>query len=320
MSMSHSHATPSPLTRRLKLGLALNGIIILAEFIGGYVTNSLGLISDASHNLIDQGALLLALYAHILSSRPATEERTFGYHRAGTIAAFLNSLTLLLTGLIISGFAVYRLVTPLEHIPGFWVMGIATISMVANFGVAWLLRQGAKNDLNIRGAFLHMMMDAWMSVGVILCGLGIALTNLTILDPLISLVLVVVIIKGSLPLFRESLDILLESTPPHLNTSKIVESIESIPGVQKVHDLHIWSVEPRIIMLTCHVLADTDTVPDKDQLLQPIQKLLESQFGIHHQTIQIETTCPETDDLHCNLNHLTQESSDELTLPHAHHH
>ncbi|MDH5587900.1 MAG: cation diffusion facilitator family transporter, partial [Nitrospirota bacterium] len=268
--MSHSQTAPSRLTQRLKLGLVLNGIIILAEFIGGYWTNSLGLISDASHNLIDQGSLLLALYAHILASRPATEERTFGYHRAGTIAAFLNSLILLLTGLLITGMAFYRIMTPLEHIPGLWVMGIAGISMVANFGVAWLLQQGAKNDLNIRGAFLHMMMDAWMSVGVILCGLGIALTQLTILDPLISLVLVVVIVKGSWPLFRESLDILLESTPPHLNTSTIVTSVENIRGVKKVHDFHIWSVEPRIIMLTCHVLVDTEIVPDKDQLLQPI--------------------------------------------------
>ena len=318
--MPAPNAGTSPLTSRLKLGLVLNGIIILAEFIGGYWTNSLGLISDASHNLIDQGALLLAFYAHLLSNRPATEDRTFGYHRAGTIAAFLNSLTLLITGLIIAGFALYRIFTPLEHIPGLWVMSIAGISMIANFGVAWLLRQGAKNDLNIRGAFLHMMMDAWMSIGVILCGLGIALTQLTILDPLISLVLVIVIIKGSLPLFRESLDILLESTPPHLNTSTIVTSLEAIPGVKKVHDLHIWSVEPRIIMLTCHVLADTETVQDKDQLLQPIQTLLSTQFGIHHLTIQLETECPETHDLHCNLNHLTQDSAEEPAFPHAHHH
>ena len=318
--MSQSLAALSPLTHRLKLGLLLNGIIILAEFIGGYWTNSLGLISDASHNLIDQGALVLALYAHILAGRPATEERTFGYHRAGTISAFLNSLTLLLTGLIIAGVALYRIIIPIEHIPGLWVMGIAGVSMIANFGVAWLLRQGAKNDLNIHGAFLHMMMDAWMSVGVLLCGLGIALTQLTILDPLISLVLVVVIIKTSVPLFRESLNILLESTPLHLNTSTIVTSLEAIPGVDKVHDLHIWSVEPRIIMLTCHVLVDTDIVSDKDQLLRPIQSLLSTQFDIHHLTIQLESECHETEDLHCNLNHLTKESSDELTLPQPHHH
>jgi len=133
-------------------------------------------------------------------------------------------------------------------------------------------------------------------------------------------VLVVVIVKSSVPLFRESLDILLESTPPHLNTSTIVTSLEAIPGVKKVHDLHIWSVEPRIIMLTCHVLADTEIVPDKDQLLQPIQSLLSSQYGIPHLTIQLETECRETDALHCNLSHLTKESSEKTALPHTHHH
>jgi cobalt-zinc-cadmium efflux system protein len=263
---------------------------------------------------------LLALYAHILTAQPATEYRTFGYHRAGTIAAFLNSILLMITGGIIGVLALNRMFAPVD-IPGFWVMGIAGVSLIANLAVALLLRQGAEEDLNIRGAFLHMVMDAWMSLGVIVCGLGIALTGLTILDPLISLVLVILITKGSWPLFRESLDILLESTPPHVNTADIVATIEGIPGVKKVHDLHIWSVEPRIVMLTCHVLVDTRTVPDKDQLLQPIQSTLCSKFGIHHLTLQVETECPETEDLHCNLNYLTNGSSaKEPTLPHLHHH
>ncbi|PJA77807.1 MAG: hypothetical protein CO149_07470, partial [Nitrospirae bacterium CG_4_9_14_3_um_filter_51_5] len=204
---------------------------------------------------------------------------------------------------------------------GFWVMGIAGISLIANLAVALLLRRGAEEDLNIRGAFLHMVMDAWMSLGVIIAGLGIALTDLTILDPLISLILVILITRGSWPLFRESLDILLESTPPHLKTSDIVATIECLPGVKKVHDLHIWSVEPRIVMLTCHVLVDTHTVPDKDQLLQPIQSTLSSKFGIHHLTLQLETKCPETEDLHCNLSYLTNGSSTkDPILPHLHHH
>ena len=318
--MTHSDTYSSPLTSRLKLGLVLNGIIILAEFIGGYLTNSLGLMSDAGHNLIDQGSLLLALYAHILASQPATEHRTFGYHRAGTISAFLNSLLLIVTGGIIGVIALNRMFSPVE-IPGFWVMGIASISLIANLAVALLLRKGAEEDLNIRGAFLHMVMDAWMSLGVIFCGLGIALTGLTILDPLISLVLVILITKGSWPLFRESLDILLESTPPHVNTSDIVATIENIPGIKKVHDLHIWSVEPRIVMLTCHVLVDPHTAPDKDQLLQPIQSTLSSKFGIHHLTLQLENECPETDDLHCNLSYLTNGSSaKEPILPHVHRH
>ena len=312
-------AAPSSLIDRLKLGLLLNGIIILAEFIGGWWTNSLGLMSDAGHNLVDQGSLILAFYAHLLASRPATEFRTFGYHRAGTVAAFVNGMILLLTGLGIGIVAGYRLFFPVD-VPGFWIMGIAGISALANIGVAVLLRQGAHDDINIRGAFLHMVMDAWMSVGVILAGLGIALFHLPFLDPLISLILVIVILKGSWPLFQESLNILLESTPPHLQTSKIVATLQAIPGVIKVHDLHIWAVEPRIIMLTCHVLVDSVRVPDKDQLMKPIQTTLASTFGIHHMTIQLETECEEEHALHCNLNHLTQTSSVHPPLPHAHHH
>ena len=318
--MTPSELNGSPLTHRLKLGLVLNGIIILAEFIGGYAINSLGLMSDAGHNLIDQGALLLALYAHILATQPATELRTFGYHRAGTIAAFLNSLLLIFTGGIIGVFALDRMFSPVD-VPGFWVMMIACISLFANLAVALLLRRGAEDDLNIRGAFLHMVMDAWMSLGVIIAGLGIALTGFTILDPLISLLIVIIIVKGSWPLFRESLDILLESTPPHLKTSDIVATIENVPGVRKVHDLHIWSVEPRIVMLTCHVLVDPEAVPDKDQLLQPIQSILSSKFGIHHLTIQLETECQEQEDLHCNLSYLTNGSTGtEPIPPHLHHH
>lgn len=312
-------SSPSPLIGRLKLGLLLNGVIILAEFAGGWWTNSLGLMSDAGHNLVDQASLVLAFYAHLLASRPATEFHTFGYHRVGTVAAFVNALILLLTGLGIGLVACYRLFSPVE-VPGFWIMGIAGISALANMGVALLLRQGAQDDINIRGAFLHMVMDAWMSVGVILAGLGIALFHWSFLDPLISLILVVVILKGSWPLFQDSLHILLESTPSHLQTSKIVDTLEAIPGVKKVHDLHIWSVEPRIIMLTCHVLVDSTLVPEKDQLMRPIQSTLTSTFGIHHMTIQLETECDEEHTLHCNLNHLTQSPSTPSASPHAHRH
>jgi len=317
--MTHASSFPSSLIGRLKLGLLLNGIIIMAEFSGGWWTNSLGLMSDAGHNLVDQASLVLAFYAHLLASRPATEFRTFGYHRAGTVAAFVNGLILLLTGLGIGVVACYRLFFPVE-VPGYWIMGIAGVSALANIGVALLLRQGAQDDINIRGAFLHMVMDAWMSVGVILAGLGIVLFNLNFLDPIISLILVVVILKGSWPLFQESLNILLESTPPHLQTSRIVGTLEAIPGVKKVHDLHIWAVEPRIVMLTCHVLVDSAIVPEKDQLMKPIQSTLLSTFGIHHITIQLETECDEEHALHCNLNELTQIPSTPPTVPHAHPH
>ena len=307
------------LKHRLLIGLAINAVIILAEFIGGYMINSIALMSDAGHNLIDQGALFLALYAHILSARPATEDRTFGYHRAGIVSAFINGFVLLITAGILAVIAIYRLTSPVI-VPGGWMIIIALVSFLANLSVAWLLQHGAKDDLNIRGAFWHMLADAWVSLGVVACGIGILYTGWTALDPLISLAIVVVIGKGAWPIFRESLDVLLESTPPTVNAGKIVESIERINGVSNVHDLHIWAVEPRLIMLTCHVLVDSEQEHTKDSLLKSIQSMIISDFGIHHHTIQLETHCTESDIVHCDLNRLTNgDLSPSFTHSHSAH-
>ncbi|HJU06011.1 MAG TPA: cation diffusion facilitator family transporter, partial [Nitrospiraceae bacterium] len=163
--MSLSLPVYDHLRHRLHLALALNAVIILAEFAGGVLINSMGVMSDAGHNLIDQGSLFLALYAHILAGRPATEARTFGYHRAGIIAAFINSFVLLLTAVGIAVLATLRVLTPVP-VAGGWVIAIAVVSFLANLGIAQLLRHGAEDDLNIRSAFWHMLADAWVSLGV----------------------------------------------------------------------------------------------------------------------------------------------------------
>jgi len=307
------------LKTRLRIGMAINAIIIVAEFIGGYMINSIGLMSDAGHNLIDQGSLFLALYAHVLAARPATEDRTFGYHRAGIVSAFVNGLVLLLTAGILAVLAVHRLTAPIM-VPGGWMIIIALISFLANLSVALLLQHGAKDDLNIRGAFMHMLADAWVSLGVVACGIGILYTGWTALDPLISLFIVVVIARGAWPIFRESLDVLLESTPPSINPTHVVKAIEQIGGVQNVHDLHIWAVEPRLIMLTCHVLVDSEHEQRKDVLLNSIQSMIVADFGIQHHTIQLETHCTEPDTVHCDLNRLTNgEMSASFTHSHSSH-
>ena len=149
------------LRSRLHLALAINAVIITAEFIGGLFLNSVGLMSDAGHNLIDQGSLFLALYAHILTQRPASETRTFGYHRAGVVAAFLNSFILLLTAFGITLIGMKRLLQPVP-VDGSWVMAIAALSFAANLSIALLLQHGAEDDLNIRSAFWHMLGDAWV--------------------------------------------------------------------------------------------------------------------------------------------------------------
>jgi cobalt-zinc-cadmium efflux system protein len=309
-------STYTHLRSRLHLALGLNAIVIVAEFIGGVLLNSIGLIADAGHNLIDQGALFAALYAHILAARPATEARTFGYHRAGIITALLSSFVLLLTAFGVSIVGVKRLIQPVP-VDGGWVMAIAGLSFAANLGIALLLQHGAKDDLNIRSAFWHMLADAWVSLGVILSGGAILLTGWAALDPLVSFVLVLAILRGAWPIFRESLEILLESTPPGVSASQIAAAIEAVPGVDNVHDLHVWAIEPRLIMLTCHVLVDEDTGVFTGELLKHIRARIASDFGITHITIQLETHCAHKDAVHCDLTVLVgQHPTDHL---HAHH-
>ncbi|MGQ0809657.1 MAG: cation diffusion facilitator family transporter, partial [Nitrospiraceae bacterium] len=302
---------------RLHIALALNALIIFAEFLGGLYLNSIGLMSDAGHNLIDQGSLFLALYAHMLTRRPATETRTFGYHRAGIVAAFLNSFILLLTALGIAFVGITRILTPVP-VAGEWVMLVALLSFGANLGIALLLQQGARDDLNIRSAFWHMLADAWVSLGVVVSGGAMLLTGWWVLDPLVSLLIVGVIAKGAWPLFKESLEVLLESTPPDLSASRVAATIESIPGVKNVHDLHIWAVEPRLVMLTSHVLVDGDDSALTNNLLGTIRTRIATDFGIKHMTIQMETDCCHPDAVHCDLNQLA-ESHHALDKLHAHH-
>ena len=309
-------ATYTHLRSRLHLALGLNAIVIAAEFVGGLVLNSVGLIGDAGHNLIDQGALFAALYAHVLTARPATEARTFGYHRAGIITALLSSFVLLFTAVGITIIGVKRLMYPVP-VNGGWVMAIAALSFAANLGIALLLQHGAKDDLNIRSAFWHMLADAWVSLGVILSGGAILLTGWTILDPLVSFLLVGAILRGAWPIFRESLEILLESTPPGVSASNIAGTIEAIPGVDNVHDLHVWAIEPRLVMLTCHVLVDENQPALTSDLLKNIRGRIAQEFGITHITIQLETHCAHKDAVHCDLTTLVgQHRTDHL---HAHH-
>lgn len=308
-------ASYSHLRSRLQLALAINAVIIAAEFVGGWLLDSIGLMSDASHNLVDQGSLFLALYAHLLTARPASETRTFGYHRAGVLAAFLNSFILLLTALGIAIVSIKRLLQPVP-VDGTWVMAVAAVSFVANLGIALLLQHGAKDDLNIRGAFWHMLGDAWVSFGVIVSGGAILLTGWTVLDPLISLLIVGVILRGAWPIFKESMEVLLEATPPRISASQVAATMETIPGVKNVHDLHIWAVEPRLIMLTSHVMIAPHHSPL--ELLPSIQSRITAEFGIKHMTIQLETECCDPDDIHCDLWKLAEPHDEAHSF--AHHH
>lgn len=304
---------------RLHAALVINGLIILAEFGAGWWIDSISVMGDAGHNLIDQGSLFLALYAHMLAAQPATDARTFGYHRAGIVSALISSLVLVFTAAGIAVWAINRLAAPVP-VPGGWMMAIALFAFIANLTVALLLQRGAESDLNLRSAMWHMLSDAWVSLGVVLSGLAILYTGWTILDPLMSLLVVGVILYGAWPILRESVDVLLESTPPGIKTAHVVEAIERIPGVRNVHDLHIWAVEPRLVMLTCHVLTDRKDAQVTSDLLQTIRRTVTTEFGIKHLTIQLETQCCETPEVHCDLNHLAAAEHHPHLHAHGHRH
>ena len=197
-------------------------------------------------------------------------------------------------------------------------MTIALISFAANLSIALLLQRGAEDDLNIRSAFWHMLADAWVSLGVVVSGGAIMLTGWSILDPLVSLFVVIAIVRGAWPLFKESLEVLLESTPPHISASNLTAAVESIPGVKNVHDLHIWAVEPRLVMLTCHVQVEGDDSSLTDALLHAIRSRIANDFGIKHLTIQLEMQCCHTDSVPCDLTQLAGHGP-QLEALHTHH-
>ena len=298
--MTEPKLSGASIRRRLYLALFLNGSIIAGEFAAGYLVGSVGLMTDAWHNLIDQGALALSLYAHLLAGRPATASRTFGFHRAGIIVAFVNSLILLGAVLGLGVMAVHRLIH-LVPVPGGWVGGISLLSCAANLAVAMILERGAEHDLNIRAAFWHMMGDAWVSFGVAASGAIIYFTHWYALDPVMSFVILLVILRGAWPILRDSIDVLLETTPTGTRVSHVVEVIQGFSGVKSVHDVHVWALKPGLNFLTCHVLVKDGQ--SATVLLREIRARVAAQCKIHHVTIQVETECDD-DLLHCDLDQL----------------
>jgi cobalt-zinc-cadmium efflux system protein len=272
--------------RRLSFVLALTVIYMLAEAIGGWFANSLALLSDAGHMLTDVAALVLAMVAMLFSARPATESKTYGYYRMEILAALANGAALLAISLFIFYQAFQRIRQP-EPVAGFEVLLIAAGGLIVNLISAWLLRTASEHNLNMRAAFLHVLSDALGSVGAIIAGLLIWRWNWSIADPIVSVAVCLLIVYSSWRLISESVNILLEGTPSHINIRSIVESIEQVPGVIDVHDLHVWTIGSRNEALSAHVTIEPGASHKKT--LEGLQQRLRSGFNIGHMTIQLET-------------------------------
>ena len=294
MENEHTHASQAD-TRPLKLALAIVVAIMIAEAIGGILSNSLALLGDAGHMLVDALALGLALFAITIARRPATLSKTYGYHRAEIMAALANGTTLVLLALWIFYEAYQRFLDPpLVKAP--LMLLVAVIGLVANLVGLLLLRRYSHRQLNIKAAFWHIVGDTISSVGVIVAGVIISVTGWYIVDPIIAVFIGGIILWGAVRIVRESGDILLEAVPGHIQADKVIEAIKKISGVEEVHDIHIWTITSGIHALSAHLLIEDQTVSRSAEIVAAVNQDLARSFNITHTTLQLECekceSCP----------------------------
>jgi cobalt-zinc-cadmium efflux system protein len=279
----HSHGSNR---RRLIAVLCLTLLYMVAEAVGGFVTNSLALLSDAGHMLADVASLVLALLALWFAARPVTTRKTYGYYRMEILAALANGSALVVISLLISYEAFHRIKSP-ENVKGLEVTIIAIGGLVVNAVSALVLHSASQENLNMRGAFLHVMGDALGSVGAIVAGVAIWKWGWTLADPLISVAMCLLIMYSSWQLIRESVNILLEGTPTHIDIRAVVESMHGVAGVTDVHDLHVWTISSGMDALSAHVTVEDGAA--HRTVLEGLQQRLRSSFNIGHVTIQLES-------------------------------
>jgi len=278
----------------LLIALFITGAIMVAELIGGLLSNSLALLSDAGHMFMDILALLLSFFALRFATRPATEKQTFGFYRLEILAALINGTVLLVLSLFIFYEAYQRFIEPRE-IRGFLMLGVAAIGLGANIVSALVLRAGSHENLNVKGAFLHVVGDLISSLGVILAGAIILLTGWRRVDSIISFVIGVIILIGAYRLVMESVHILLESTPKDITLNEVIDGVKTIEGVRDLHHVHLWTITSGIYALSAHVLIEDQMTSRSSQILEDINRFLREKFNIDHTTIQFECEACQTD-------------------------
>lgn len=272
--------------RRLGFALILTSTIAVAEAVGGWVTNSLALMSDAGHMLTDVSALALSLLALWFAGRPADVKRTYGYYRLEILSALVNGVLLLGITAVILFEAWERFRTPAPVQLGTMAV-VATVGLVANLGALGFLHRS--HSMNVRGAFLHVLGDTLSSVGVLVAAGVMALTGWYQVDALVSVLISVVIVVGALRLVRDAVDVLLEAVPAHVDMTRLREVLLKVPGVREVHDLHVWTISTGMYALSAHLVVEDGLVCNNDQMLLAAKHELLHHFGIDHTTIQIES-------------------------------
>lgn len=292
----HSHGGSGPGTRRaMVLAFLLTSVFMIVELVGGLLANSLALVADAGHMASDAAALGLGLFAMWVANHPHTERRTFGFHRAEILAALVNGSLLVGIALFVGLQAVGRL-REVQEVSSGPVLVIAGVGLVVNLVAMRVLGAHSHGNLNVRGAFLHVLSDALGSIGVLVSGLVIRYTGWTPIDAIMGLFIGVLVLASGWRLVRETVSVLLESSPRDLDTDALRRDLTEIEGVRDVHDLHVWTVTSGFVSLSAHAeVASSDIA---DDVLRRATELLRERYGIRHVTIQ-----PETSQIHEELEH-----------------
>lgn len=295
---SHGHAADAN-SRRLAIVLVLVLLYMVAEVVGGLLTNSLALLADAGHMLSDAGALALSLFAIWIARRPPTSTHTYGFYRTEILAALVNGATLVAISIYIFAEAIRRIGAPPE-VDGGWMMVVAAGGLVINLLGLWILSAGRADSLNVRGAWLHVLTDTLGSVGALTAGALILLYGWTWIDPVASMVIGVLVLYSSWNLLRETVAVLMEGAPGHIDVDEVRDALRRVPGVTSAHDLHVWTITSGMVSLSAHVVTPGDQ--PVGPLLERIRGMLHDRFGIHHITIQVEpddyVTCEAYGEVH----------------------
>ncbi len=280
----HTHAIEKLSTIYI-VAVALNLAFVIVEAVAGFVGNSLGLLSDAGHNLSDVFSLVLAMIALKLASSHATKRFTYGHRKASVLISLLNAIILLVAVGAIIVESVDKFFNPTE-VNGSLIIWTATVGIVINGLTAWALSRQQKHDINTRGAFLHMLADTLVSVGVVVSGVVIKYTGWTVVDPIIGLVIAVVILVSTWSLLSESLRMSADAVPEGFDVDDITKKVEAVDGVLNVHHMHIWAISTTETALTCHIVIPEATM--LEEVTDRVKELLDS-LGIHHSTLELET-------------------------------
>ena len=286
--MSGTHAKNEPPSKKLWIVLILTAGYMILEAVGGILSNSLALLADAGHMLSDVAALSISLFAFVMASRPPDEKASFGYHRAEVLAAFFNGLVLLLVSFFIIKEAIERLFNPTEVEPTLMLV-VAFGGLFINITGLFILHRDKSKNLNVRGAWLHVVSDALGSVGCVISGFLIYFLGWRSADAWASIIIAGLVCYSAIKLILETMRVLMEQTPAHIKPDEITKEILKIPQVLMMHDLHIWSITTGKEALSAHVVVEKDAI--YDVVLQNIQRKLEDKFGIDHVTIQLENEC-----------------------------